>query len=552
MEKPFSGLYYSVPIPSPRPQPALPWTLDQASSPLRTRTRRVHRGTVLFVLLLFPVATGCENAPLPSEDAVSAAVGSIQAEDARRRIAVLAHDSMGGRGTPSPGLDAAATWVADELRSLGLSPVGGEEFVHRYRIRWSVPDFAASWGRVAGGPPLRFGVDLGFPREAPDSQEAAGPIIVLQANDRAASALANTDVAGAHVIVIPGGMRDWRTDRASRSLLGRLRQSEAASIILVTRTTDRDWEGRIAEQEGRPSARMPWERELPPVLELRRESLSRLLATMGMAGAIERMEQGAQPMRFPEAPLTLRLRPRVLRVDTAPNVIARLPGSDPVSSREHVLVSAHLDHLGSAPPGPSGDSVYNGANDNASGVAAVLEVAEAIVTLRPRPRRSILFFLPSGEERGLLGSRAFAHEPPVPLSSIVAAVNLDMVGRNPGDPIYAAGRAYSEIGTIVDRIAEEYTGPPLWNGADSATGHRYFSRSDQYVFARRGIPSLLLFGGLHDEYHGRKDEVSGLSFERVAAVGRTAFRLVLELANRERRPSWRDGAYETIVRSGPR
>ncbi|HKK93671.1 MAG TPA: M28 family peptidase, partial [Longimicrobiales bacterium] len=137
--------------------------------------------------------------------------------------------------------------------------------------------------------------------------------------------------------------------------------------------------------------------------------------------------------------------------ETAPNVVAVLPGSDPGLADEYVVYSAHMDHVGVREPrGESTDSIWNGADDNASGTVTLMEVAEAMAAMAPgeRPRRSMMFLWVSGEERGLLGSAAFASDPSVPVESMVANFNVDMVGRNWTDTIVAIGKEHSDLGAI--------------------------------------------------------------------------------------------------------
>ena len=131
---------------------------------------------------------------------------------------------------------------------------------------------------------------------------------------------------------------------------------------------------------------------------------------------------------------------------TAPNVVGILEGSDPRLREEHVVFSGHMDHVGIGAPDENGDSIFNGADDDASGTVAVMEVAEAMASLGTAPRRSMIFLLVSGEEKGLWGSEWYAENPSVPIDRLVANVNTDMVGRNWPDTIVAIGKEHSEIG----------------------------------------------------------------------------------------------------------
>ena len=209
---------------------------------------------------------------------------------------------------------------------------------------------------------------------------------------------------------------------------------------------------------------------------------------------------------------------------------------------EVIIVTAHYDHLGK-----KGDSVYNGADDNGSGTSTVLEISEAFAKAKEQgqgPRRSVLFMLVSGEEKGLLGSQYYAENPIFPLANTVANVNVDMVGRvdnkhkdNP-DYIYVIGA--DRLSTALHEINEtanatycdlelDYT----YNERDDP--NRYYYRSDHYNFAEKGIPAIFYFNGTHKDYHKITDTVDKINFEKMAKVAKLIFHTTWELANRDER-----------------
>jgi len=231
---------------------------------------------------------------------------------------------------------------------------------------------------------------------------------------------------------------------------------------------------------------------------------------------------------------------------TAPNVIGILPGSDDRLREEYVLVSAHMDGLGVG-PAVDGDSIYNGADDNASGTAAILEVAEALAALPKRPKRSVAFLAVSGEERGLLGSAAFVENPPLPLDRIVADLNIDMIGRNWEDTISVIGKPYSTLGELVDSVAAAHPELRMAVVGDRWPNEGFFFRSDHFNFARKGIPAVFFFNGVHEDYHRPSDEVDKIKFEKAARIGRLVFEIVLAVANAEEAPRWYSDARDSIV-----
>ncbi|MDT8341998.1 MAG: M20/M25/M40 family metallo-hydrolase [Longimicrobiales bacterium] len=239
-------------------------------------------------------------------------------------------------------------------------------------------------------------------------------------------------------------------------------------------------------------------------------------------------------------------------VPTAPNVVGILPGSDPLLSGEYLVFSAHMDHVGVRRPDESGDSIYNGADDDASGTATILEVAEAMAALAVPPRRSVIFVAVSGEERGLWGSEHFVASAPVPVSAMVANLNADMVGRNWTDTIVAIGKEHSELGAILERVNAAHPELGMTAIDDLWPDERFYFRSDHFNFARQGVPILFFFNGVHDDYHRPSDEVEKIDGEKTARIGRLLFYLGMEVADAGSAPAWNPESYEQIVEGAGR
>ncbi len=219
------------------------------------------------------------------------------------------------------------------------------------------------------------------------------------------------------------------------------------------------------------------------------------------------------------------------------NIVARLEGSDPVLKNEVILVDAHYDHLGIGHP-VNGDSIYNGADDDASGVVTVLQVARAM-TAGPRPKRTILFATFTGEEMGLLGARWFVDHPTVPLARIVANLEIEMIGRP--DPLAGGpGKAWLtgyERSTMGDLLAAH--GIPIVK--DPRPDQQFFQRSDNYALATRGVVAHTLSSfNLHNDYHAPTDDVSRVDFDHMTAVIRATAEAVGLLVNGPT-PAWHPG-----------
>ena len=322
------------------------------------------------------------------------------------------------------------------------------------------------------------------------------------------------------------------------------------------------------------TAEQPWERTVPsrlnPVMTLvdprfndlagmkvgasiNPASAERLFADSGHTFA-QLLEIADARKALPRFPLKASLRARVTLESAAiesDNVAALLPGSDPTLGREHVVLTAHLDHVGIGAP-VNGDRLYNGAMDNASGIATMIEVARSLSAATPRPKRSILFVAVTGEEHGLLGSRYFAGDPTVAKASIVANINMDMfLPLFPMKSVMVFGLDESDLG---DRVRDSAGKRGLGVRPDPQPERNRFTRSDQYSFIRQGVPALALKVGFEpgspeagleakwttERYHLPADDLQQ-PIDLSAAVTFTQFvgALTSDVANHTDRPQWK-------------
>ena len=211
---------------------------------------------------------------------------------------------------------------------------------------------------------------------------------------------------------------------------------------------------------------------------------------------------------------------------TPPNVVGMIRGSDPELRDEYIVYSAHFDHVGIGIANEVGDSIYNGADDNASGTAALLETAAAFAALNVAPARSVVFLAVSGEEKGLLGSEYYSENPTVPIGGIVMNINMDMVGRNHPDTVIGLGRQYTNLGPLTDRVLREHPDLRLTLIEDPLPEEQGFFRSDHLNFVNKDIPAIFFSAGFdHEDYHKPSDEVELIDMDKAARVGRMAFYL---------------------------
>ncbi|MFQ5678415.1 MAG: M28 family peptidase [Gemmatimonadota bacterium] len=456
------------------------------------------------------------------------AAATITAEDLRLRVGVLAHDSMAGRDTPSPGLEKAARYVAAQFRSFGLRPGAGEGYLQRYPITVVRPGASDAQGVILSGPAGEVSLD---PRTqfvavpVADRVEGEGALVAIGSQD------GTTEIRGRVAVV-------RLSPRELQAGFGRVRElfteRGAVGAILVLDAPE-NYVQRLRLFFASPRPSLGETQPLPAPLVLVGESaLPRELASALAAGEIA---GGWSAHLWTTAEV---------ESAEAMNTIGVLEGSDPLLRNEYVIFTAHMDHVGVGRP-VGGDSIYNGADDDASGTSTIVELAEAFAATRPRPRRSLIFLTVSGEEKGLWGSRWYTENPPFPLGRTVADLNIDMIGRNWQDSVVAIGKQESSLGPLVDRVAAEHPELHLRVIDDQWPEQRFYFRSDHYNFARKGVPILFFFSGVHEDYHRPSDEPGKLEYEKMARIGRLIYYLGREVADAERRPVWDEEAYERVV-----
>ncbi len=229
-----------------------------------------------------------------------------------------------------------------------------------------------------------------------------------------------------------------------------------------------------------------------------------------------------------------------------PNVVGLLPGSDPRLGEEWVVFTGHFDHV-TGPADESGDAIYNGADDNASGTAAVMEIAEAFASLATPPRRSLAFVLVSGEEKGLLGARHFASGASLPKAAQVADINADMVSRNWPDSMFVFGREYSTLGATLDRVIADHPELDIAIMETRWPEIPIFRMSDHFAFVQEGTPGIFFFSGLHENLHRPSDELDQVDSDKAARVARLMFWLGHAVAQAEEAPAWTEAGQAMLA-----
>ena len=488
-------------------------------------------------------------------------------------VAALADDGMEGRLTGTDGYRRAAKFVVGELEEIGLEPVGRDGFLQDVAFEEQFVDHTASSATlVAGGreTALRLPDEMVVGRgggRVPETVEA--PLVFigygLHLPEAGHDDFAGVDLRGKIAVAVSGGPQEISGPlkaHARRMRSAWLAERGAAGLISLTtpRATEVPWSRAVASagQSGMYFAEAELRDVKTPFFSasVSADAAPKLFAASGRSfEEIAALADASKPL--PALDLRQRLRAEVTTRHatlSSPNVVARLPGSDPALRQEHVVFTAHLDGLGVA--GTGDDRIHNGALDNAAGIASLLDIARSYKARGVRPKRSMLFVFLTAEEKGLLGSRYFALRPTVPKESIVANLNLDMaLPIFPLRSVIALGAEESSLGPFVAAVGAGM-GLPLV--PDPFPDRNSFVRSDQYSFIREGVPALAFKFGFAagtpeaeierawraTRYHSPSDDLSQ-PVERLDAIRLDDLlaEIGLRVANAPERPRWNSDSF---------
>ena len=489
-----------------------------------------HFSALLALLLVAPLA------------ASESGIASITAPEIQSHVDYLADDALEGRGTGSKGEHLAADYVVKHLRQLGLKPGSAEgTYFQEFPVSGTT--------KVVGSPSLSLSVgpwtrEFAFERDMSPFGFGAGSLDGVElvfagygitAPEQSYDDYAGLDVKGKAVVVLrkqPKGMfRDQR--HAFFTTKAQVAKANGAVALLVV-----NGPALMPGDDGLTPAGMVSGSTDLPMFHVRQSLVSGLfeLADLDLTQLEKQITESRQPAsRALNAKLACSLElEREQKIGR--NVIARLEGSDPALKDEVLVIGAHYDHVGF---GHSGGSlggrkgmgqIHNGADDNASGTAAILELAQAL-SLTP-PRRTVVFVAFSGEELGLIGSKAFVANPPFARETIVGMLNLDMVGRLRDQKLEVGG-----IGTSpgFEKLVGDSLSAEGLEGTFTKSG---MGPSDHASFYAAKIPVLFFFTGLHDDYHRPGDDAEKLNAKGAESVARVAYRCALEIANADARPAY--------------
>jgi hypothetical protein len=459
------------------------------------RIPRQSIAALAAAILLALLATGADQ-PLTADQRT--VMNHISADSLRGNLSFLASDLLEGRATPSRGLDLAAEYVAAQFRRAGLEPAGDDGYFQTAVVTMREPNrdgFAMTIS--AGGRTMTIAADEAY----------VLPAAPLRMDDAE--------------LVIANGSQPLTTETVN----GR--------AVLVTGQRVRFPQG------ARPALVLSLATALPPGPQVTNPDAQPQTVSTGVIAKPELVDflHGV-----PDARLTLHANAASEKPVKVRNIAAILRGSDPQFRDTYVMLSSHYDHLGMAPSGE--DRIYNGANDDGSGSSSVMEVASALAALPVHPKRSVLFILFFGEERGLWGSHYYAAHPLVPPSQTIAQLNLEQVGRtdaSDGPQIKTAsitGYDFSDVPSILADAAQA-AGVKVYKNAQNSDA--YFSRSDNQSLADLGVPAHTLCVAYDfPDYHKVSDSWEKIDYDNMATVDRAVALGMLRLASDAAPPKWNE------------
>jgi hypothetical protein len=553
--------------------------------------RHLTQRAVLAVALAAIVSACAGSSPTASPatasldgPAIVSALDAIHANQIKQHMSVLADDRLEGRGLGSAGYDGALAYVETTLKSYGLQPAGEQgSFRQRVPLRNSIVSEGTSSMTVRSGAKtktLTYGTDYLLGADLLRNEVGIADVpVVFVGYGVSAPALGyddyavGVDVNGKVVAYLSGAPATLPSNERAYYSSGAVKETEAAkrgAIGTISFTSPDDprfrWDVSVAtgkqgafawmDAQGSPNR---GDASLRGSASLNHSGVEALFAGAPQApAAVFAAAAKSTPQAFDLATRVSLVTHSTHRDVESANLVARLEGSDPVLKDEHVVYIAHVDHFGRG-VAMNGDDIYNGAHDNASGVAIVLEVAHAYSTLKTRPRRSVLFLFVTAEERGLLGSDYFARNPTVARSGIVADLTLDMPFLyHPLLDIVPYGAQHSTLVAPVTRAAQ-HLGIAI--AADPIPEQVLFIRSDHFSFVRQGVPSLFIKSGFQtgdpardggkinaayrrDVYHKPNDDMSqAFDFDAGAQHARLNFLTGWLVTEESARPAWNAGDF---------
>ena len=536
----------------------------------------MNRRSIVLVLSMVVATLGFHLSA--KSDAVRVeTLDTITAAELESIVSFLASDEMQGREANSLANAIAARYLAHSFELLGLEPAGddGGYFQHvkltrsqmgqdnEIRLTDSASDRTSEGEILTDFAPSRYS----------GTGEASGPLAFvgygITAPELDYDDYQGIDVRDKVVVILEGEPGEKHPESPFEGLLSsdysrapykfRNAQEHGAVGVIITSPGTSDRKSRSPWKKDGTSGGFGleiWSRNLSiPAVWASRSYFDEILNDeISIKDVVESIDERYQPESQPLDRFQAVIRADVTRDEfQVENVLAKLPGSDPLLKHEAVLISAHFDHVGAR-----GDRIFNGADDDASGTAAVLEIAEAFALSSVKPRRSIVFSLWNAEEKGLLGARHYVHRPEYALEDTVAVLQMDMIGRNQevtdqedrrfeglneqraeenANTLHLLGYSRSsELKQLVEQNNAQIGFDFLYDLENHPL--KLIARSDHWPFLTQGVPALLFTTGLHPDYHQTSDTADKINYPKVERVAQLVFLCAWDLASRSSRPTF--------------
>lgn len=524
----------------------------------------------------------------------------ITPELLRQHLFVVASDSFMGRGTGQIGIELAADYLSSYYRDLGIAGMGDEDgynqqfnLVSQSNTGLDITVFspAGTDSTILFNGSFKSGVPSDFYPEFSGTINSGGEIVFagfgIEDSELNINHFDGVEIAGKWVVIfseIAPPSENSKNLRANNSVTNRLNDiintREAAGVLLIPVLDAQEFEEESGVTGSLYRSRTPLQLEylVSPLQEGRPVlNISPVLASsiLGLGDEENNLAEyynliAQNPAQFSGEVLNTHIRVNsnvVTQTVPTSNIVSYIEGSDPDLKEEYVILSAHYDHMGIGQPDPSGDNIYNGADDNGSGTVALMAIAKALKEAKEEgfgPKRSVIFLHVSAEEIGLLGSRFYSDFPTVPIENIIANLNIDMIGRididneRRGDSnyVYIIGAEIisSDLDSLIKR-SNMLTGNRLrmdMRYNDLNDRNQFYRRSDHWNFGRLGIPFVFFFTGVHADYHRPSDTPDKILYNKYTNITQLIYSATIELANTDTPPRVDNEEFIRITRSIPR
>jgi hypothetical protein len=535
-------------------------------------------GLFLVLTFLFPSFVLGQTAVkiTPQERKMAEMITAAQLKD---YLYYVASDEMGGRDTPSQGLDLTAKFIGTLLSRWGFKPAGDNgSFYQKMDLRRDVVNQASTVAAL-GGQNLTYGTDF-FANPAAGNLSNV-PLVFggegWMIKSKGIEPYKDADVRGKIAVVYSGNFprginpqelfTSGKRGEAWADPMTYAKQNGAVGVIsIVTPEVEQRWQTirPLRERSGYVVDKLEDlnNKQLPTIYISTKTAESLFRGEATEFGKITELYKSPAPL--PSFALSAGKTASITVLTTAEkaatqNIVAVWEGADPVLKNEYVAIGAHYDHVGTNQMARGDDKIWNGADDDGSGTVAVLSIAETLSKLPKRPKRSVLFVWHAGEEKGLWGSEYFNKFPTVDIKSVVAQLNIDMIGRSL-DPnniikcgqnkpcneelsgangVYVIGSEMmsSTLGAVTKGTNDAYLKLGYdYKYDDPKDKNRFFFRSDHFNYAQNGIPIVFWFDGVHEDYHQPGDSPDKIDYAKMEKVTRTIFLTLWEVSDLKERP----------------